>query len=90
MWPVVVDGVAWSVCRSVCLWRSWTQQKWAEPVEMPFGLWTWLGPRNHVLAPPGEHEWTVHVRRRCGLRSNYFDHLLSLWLSLSLLNVTGR
>jgi len=21
----------------------------AEPNEMPFGLWTWVGPRNHVL-----------------------------------------
>jgi len=21
----------------------------AEPIEMPFGLWTHMGPRNHVL-----------------------------------------
>ena len=20
-----------------------------EPIEMPLGLWTWVGPRNHVL-----------------------------------------
>ena len=87
MSPVVVDGVAlsvcWSVCLSDCLWRSWAQQKLAEPVEMPFWLWTWLGPRNHVLAPPGEHEWTIHVRRRCGLRSSYFDHLLLLSLNVT-------
>jgi len=23
--------------------------KTAEPIEMPFGLWTWVVPRNHVL-----------------------------------------
>ena len=23
--------------------------KTAEPIEMPFGIWTWIGPRNHVL-----------------------------------------
>jgi len=23
--------------------------KMAEPIEMPFGLWTWVGPRKHVL-----------------------------------------
>jgi len=35
-----------------------------------------------TLAPPGEYDWTVHVRvaRRCSLRpiSNYFDHFLLL------------
>ena len=30
----------------------------------------------HTLVPPGEYDWTVRVRRRCGLMSNYFDHLL--------------
>ena len=24
-------------------------QKTAEPIEMPFGLWAWMGPRNRVL-----------------------------------------
>jgi len=23
--------------------------KTAEPINMPFGLWAWMGPRNHVL-----------------------------------------
>jgi len=23
--------------------------KTTEPIEMPFGLWTWVVPRNHVL-----------------------------------------
>jgi len=31
-----------------------------------------------TLAPPGEDDWTVHVRWRCGLVSDYFDHLLLL------------
>ena len=29
-----------------------------------------------TLAPPGGYDWTVRVWRRCGLMSNYFDHLL--------------
>jgi len=29
-----------------------------------------------TLAPPVDYDWTVHVRRRCDLMSNYFDHLL--------------
>jgi len=28
-----------------------------------------------TLSPPEEYGWTVHLRRRCGLMSNYFDHL---------------
>jgi len=31
-----------------------------------------------VPVPPGEYDRAVHVRRRCGLMSNYFDHLLLL------------
>jgi len=27
--------------------------------------------------PPGEYDWTVRLQQRCGLMSNYFDHLLS-------------
>jgi len=39
-----------------------------------------------TLAPPEEYDWTVHVRRWCGLMSNYFDHLL-LEASVLLLTV---
>jgi len=28
-----------------------------------------------TLTSPGEYDWTVRVRRRCGLMSNYFEHL---------------
>jgi len=29
-----------------------------------------------TLAPPGEYNWTVRLWWRCGLMSNYCDHLL--------------
>jgi len=31
--------------------------------------------RECTLAQSGPYDWIVHVRRRCGLMSNYFDHL---------------
>ena len=38
------------VCLSVCLSVTLVSPaKTAEPIEMPSGLRTWLGPRNHVL-----------------------------------------
>jgi len=50
----------------------------AGPIEMPFGIWTLVGPMKHILngVQPGEHHWTIHVRRQCVLLSNYFDRLL--------------
>jgi len=38
-----------------------------------------------ILAPPGECDWTVPLRRHCGLLSNYSDHLLLLLLLLLML-----
>jgi len=46
MWPIVTDGVAWFLCLSV---KIVSPAKTAEPTEMPFGLWTRMGSRNHVL-----------------------------------------
>jgi len=46
MRPIVTDQVAWSVGQSVTLVSP---AKTAEPIEMPFGLRTRVGPRNHVL-----------------------------------------
>jgi len=63
MWPIVTDPVAWSVGRSVCLIVGLSltlvsPPRTAEPIGMPFGLWTWVGPGNHVLdgvqIPPWE------------------------------------
>ena len=45
----------------------------------------WHNLTDGSLAPPGEYDWAAHLRQRCGLMSNYFDHLLSLLLCLSTL-----
>jgi len=45
--PTVTDQVAWSVGQTVC--HTEPCKKTAEPIEMPFGLTTWLGAGNHVL-----------------------------------------
>ena len=37
------------------------------------GCTTWGGV--HYCSPSGKYNWTVRVRRRCGLMSHYFDHL---------------
>jgi len=76
------------VCRSVCHDREpyknrWTN--WDAVCNVDSG-----GPKEarvrwvFTLAHPGEHDWIVHVRRRCGLLSNYFDYLiLRSWPVLS-------
>jgi len=46
MRPIVTDGVAWSVGLSLTIVSP---TKTAEPIEMPFELWTRVGLRNHVL-----------------------------------------
>ena len=46
MQPVATDRVVWSVGLSV---RIMTPAKMAELIEMPSGMWTRVGPRNHVL-----------------------------------------
>ena len=62
MRPIVTDTVAWSICRSVCRSICHTSEpcKTAEPIEMPFGLRTRVGPMNRVLDcgpdPPWEGE----------------------------------
>jgi len=63
--------------------------KAAEPIEMPFGFWTRMGRRKHKfnricqvvpMCPQGRARIVLNrqLRRRCGLLTNYFDHLL-LW-----------
>jgi len=74
------------VCRSVCLSVSHSSEPckngWANrdavcnldsggPKEACIRRWC-------TLAPPIKYHGTVHVRRRCGLLSNYFDRLLLL------------
>jgi len=55
MRPTVTDQVAWSVGRSVSLSVTVVSPaKTAEPIEMPFGLRTRVGPRNHIF-DVGQH-----------------------------------
>ena len=50
MLPLVTDRVAWSVDLSVCLTVTVVSPvKTAEPIKVPFGLRTQVGPRNHAL-----------------------------------------
>jgi len=73
MRPILTDRVAWSVGLSVG--RSVTlvsPAKTAAPIELPFGLRTWMGPGKHVLdggsrSPHGKGqifggEWASHCK----------------------------
>ena len=45
---VILRGKGASRCK--VYWHSVVIcAKTSEPIEMPFGLWTWVGPGNHVL-----------------------------------------
>jgi len=45
---------------------------------LPFYIW------GCTLAPPGEYDRTLHVRRLCGLTtSNYFDHLFFMFVVMN-------
>jgi len=46
MRPIATDGAAWSISLSV---TTVSPAKMAEPIVMPFGILTWVGPGNHVL-----------------------------------------
>jgi len=58
MLQLVASDVLLSVCLSVG-----HNHKTAEPIEMPFGVWTQVGPSNHVLGrdldPPREGAFFV-------------------------------
>ena len=49
MRPIAAEQVAWSAGRSVCHDRELSDAKMAEPIEMSFGIWTLVGPKNHVV-----------------------------------------
>jgi len=65
MWPIVTDRVAWSVSLSVTIVNP---AKTAEPIEVPFGLWTLVSPRNHVLDGVQISPWegAILSAERCG------------------------
>jgi len=54
MRPIIINRVAWSVCRSVTVVSP---AKTAAPIEMPFELMTRLGPGNHVLDEGPDPPW---------------------------------
>jgi len=54
MQPILTDRVAWSVSQSVTLVSP---AKTAAPIELPFGLRTWVGPGNHVLDGGSDPPW---------------------------------
>ena len=60
MRPVVTDGVTCSVGRSVTVVRP---AKTAAPIELPFGLRTSVGPRNHVLDGGPDPPWEGAILR---------------------------
>jgi len=47
MRPVATDGVEWSVCWAVG--KTMSRAKKAEPIKVPFEMWTHGGPKDHVL-----------------------------------------
>jgi len=63
LWPAVTD-VPWSVC---VLLTIVNHAKTSEPIEVPFEVQTWVGPRNHVLGegpdPTGERAIFLGGRR---------------------------
>ena len=63
MRPIVTDRVAWSVGLSVTLVSP---AKTAEPIEMPFGLWARMSPRNHVLDGSPEALTDGAMATNCG------------------------
>jgi len=72
------------VCRSVSLYLCHDRKKTAEPIEMPFGLWTRVGPRKHVLDEGADWPHLTNTTEPpmsggdAAFLSNYFYHLLTL------------
>jgi len=52
--------VAWSVGLSLTVVSC---AKTAEPTEMPFGLWAWMGPQNHILDGGSDSPWEEAMLR---------------------------
>jgi len=87
MRTIVTDVVAWSVGRSVCHDREFCKNGSTDRdavLDMDSD-----GPKQGcTFAQPGEYDRSVHVQRRCGLISNFFDNLFSFAAVLHLLKST--
>jgi len=79
MWPIVTDRVAWSVGLSVGLSVTLVSPaKTAEPIEMPLGLKTRVGPGNHVLdGDPDPPAWKGTIFRAKGRHIVKYGDFLS-------------
>jgi len=67
MRPIATDGVEWSVEVPVCRYVTiLSHTKTAKPIEMSFGMWTQVGPRNHVLDEGPDLPWEGAILRRKG------------------------
>jgi len=75
------DFLSWAVQkrlnRLIC--RLGCGLGWAEGVQSYSPGGANMPSHMGTLAPPGEYDWTVHLRQQCGFISNYFDHLFSLY-----------
>jgi len=81
MRPTATNRVAWSVGRSVC--HTSEPCKMAAPTEMPFGLWTPAGPRNHVLDTVHVGAiWPIRLNRPCAAGDAALCQITYLRLSL--------
>jgi len=47
----------------------------AEPIEMPFGLWTWVGPRKDVGCTPSTI-WQIPLNRPCAAAMRHFCQII--------------
>jgi len=56
----------------------------AEPIEMPFGMWIWVDPGNHVGSDPfnGSGQFGGRAPLRCALSSKIFDHLFVITVGI--------
>jgi len=75
---IVSDRVAWSVGLSVYLSVTvMSPAKTAEPIEMPFGLWTRVGPKEACVT--WEHigaTWRIRLNRPCSAAMRPYVKLL--------------
>ena len=81
MRPGSTEPVAWSVGRSITLTGP---AKTAEPIDVPFGIWTPEGPGKHVV--DGMHiddNWRILLNRprEVAMRpfGNYCNHLFEIF-----------
>jgi len=80
MRPIAIDVARSVVCLAVSWGTGVSCEKTAEPIEMPFGRLTHVGPKNHVLdgaADPrtgrgtfeGDMHWPTEYLRMANVRA---------------------